>query len=141
MMENPPGNVLNPLIKREHVVRLQHRFWYAIWMNMAIESTYMRIGKEPSGLISVTTQKRTVKVWANSYHLCNELLSELDTLTNSDNVDRTKHKQEGDGRIKVDKLDRKKLQNTLEKCIHTLSLETHKHSRTLVNIYTDKEAG
>ena len=110
-------------------------------MNIAIESTYMRIGKEPSGLISVTTQKRTVKVWANSYHLCNELLSELDTLTNSDNVDRTKHKQEGDGRIKVDKLDRKKLQNTLEKCIHTLSVETHKHSRTLVNIYTDEEAG
>ena len=107
MMETLPGNVLNPLIKRERVVRLQHRFWYAIWMNMAIESTYMRIGKEPSGLISVTTQKRTVKVWANSYHLCNELLSELDTLTNSDNVDRTKHKQEGDGRIKVDKLDRK----------------------------------
>ena len=112
-----------------------------MWMDIAIESTYMRMGKGPLSLIGVTTQEMTVKVWANGHSLCNELLSELDTLTNSDNVHRTKHKEEGDGRIKADQLDRKKLQNTLEKCIHPLSVDTHKNSRTLVNIYTGEEAG
>ena len=141
MMQNLPGNVLNPLMKGEHVVRLQDGLWNAIWMDMAIESTYMRMGKGASGLIGVTTQERTVKVWANGHHLCNELLSELDTLRNNDNMDRTKYKEEGDGRIKADQLDRKKLQNTLEKCIYPLSVDTHKNSRTLVNIYTGEEAG
>ena len=61
MMENIPGNVLNPLMKGKHIVRLQDRLWNAIWRDMAIESTYMRMGKGPSGLIGVTTQERTVK--------------------------------------------------------------------------------
>ena len=134
MMENIPGNVLNPLMKGEHVVRLQERLWNAVWMDMAIESTYMGMGKGPLGLIGVTTQERTVKVWVNGHNLCNELLSELNILRNNDNVDRTKHNEEGDGRIKADQLDRKKLQNTLEKWIHPLSVDTHKNSRTLVNI-------
>ena len=125
MMENVPGNVLNPLMKGEHVVRLREGLWNAIWMNIAIESTYMRMGKGPSGLIGVTTQERTVKVWANGDHLCKKLLSEIDTLGNSDNVDRTKHKKEGDEKIKADQLDRERLQNTLEKCIHPLSVDTH----------------
>ena len=134
MMENIPGNVLNPLMKGEHVVRLQDRLWNAVWMDMAIESTYMGMGKGPLGLTGVTTQERTVKVWVNGHNLCNELLSELNILRNNDNVDRTKHNEEGDGRIKADQLDRKKLQNTLEKWIHPLSVDTHKNSRTLVNI-------
>ena len=125
MMENIPGNVLNPLMKGEHIVRLQDRLWNAIWRDMAIESTYMRMGKGPSGLIGVTTQEKTVKVWANGHHLCKKLLSEIDTLGNSDNVDRTKHKKEGDEKIKADQLDRERLQNTLEKCIHLLSVDTH----------------
>ena len=41
MMENLPGYVLNPLMKREHVVRLQEVLWNLILMDMAIESTYM----------------------------------------------------------------------------------------------------
>ena len=73
MMENLP-DVLNPLIKGEHIVRLQDGLWNAIWTDMAIESTYMRMEKGPSSLIGVRTQESTVKVWANGHHLCNELL-------------------------------------------------------------------
>ena len=125
MMENIPGNVLNPLMKGEHVVRLQNGLWNAIWMDMAIESTYMGMGKGPLGLIGVTTQERTVKFWANDHNLCNELLSDLNILRNNYNVDRAKHKYEGDGKIKAGQLDRKKLKNTLEKCVHPLSVYTH----------------
>ena len=83
------------------------------------------MGKGPLGLIGVTTQERTVKFWANDHNLCNELLSDLNILRNNDNVDRAKHKYEGDGKIKADQLDRKKLKNTLEKCVHPLSIYTH----------------
>ena len=53
MMDNLPGNVWNPLMKQEHVVTLQDGLWNAIWMDMTIESTYMRMGIGPSGPISV----------------------------------------------------------------------------------------
>ena len=84
MMENLPVYVLNPLMKGEHVVRLQEGLWNSIWMDMAIESMYMKIGKGPSGLIGVTTQERTAKVCANGHHLCSNLLSELDNLRSSE---------------------------------------------------------
>ena len=136
MMENLPDNVLKPLMKAEHVVRLQEGSWNAIWSDMAIESTYMKIGKGPSGLIGVTTKERTVKVWANGHHLCKKHLSELDNLRDTEKNNIMKHKEEGLGRIKADQLDRKKLQNTLEKYIHPLAVETHKNSSILVNIYS-----
>ena len=108
---------------------------------MAIESTYMKIGKGPSGLIGITRQERAVKVWANGHYLCNNLLSEFENLRSSDNKDRTKHKEEGDGRIKADQIDRKKLQNNLEKSIHPVQVDTHKNWNILVNIYTGEEVG
>ena len=111
-----------------------------LWLDMAIESTYMKIGKGPSGPIGVTTKERTVKVWANGHHLCNKLLSELDNQRDTEK-NNMKHKEEGLGRIKADQLDRKKLQNTLEKYIHPLAVETHKNSSILVNIYTGEEVG
>ena len=141
MMQNLPDNILKPLMKGEHVVRLQEGLWNAIWMDMTIESTYMKIGKGPSGIIGVTTKERTVKVWANGHHLCNELLSELDSLRDRKNDSPIKHKEEGPGRIKADQLDRNKLQNTLEKCIHPLAVETHKNSSMLVNVYTGEKVG
>ena len=133
MMENLPY-VLNPLIKGEHIVRLQDGLWNAIWTDMAIESTYMRKEKGPLSLIGVRTQESTVKVWANGHHLCNELLLGL---SNSDKADRTKHKEEGDEKIKADQL----LQNTLEKYTHPHLIDTHINSGSLVNIYTVEKAG
>ena len=137
MMENLPDNVLNPLIKGQHIVRLQDRLGNAIWTDMAIESTYMRMEKGPLGLTGARTQESTVKVWANGHHLCNELLLGLDTLRNSDKADRTKHNEEGDEKIKADQL----LQNILEKHSHPHLVDTHKNLVSLVNIYTIEKAG
>ena len=141
MMENFPGNVLNRLMKGEHVLWLLDGLWNAIWMDMTIESIYMSMGKGLSRLIGVTTRERTAKVWVNDHHLCRDLLSELNTLRNSENVGTTRHKEEEDRRIKSNQLDRKMLQNTWEKCIHPLSVDTHNNLRTLVNIYTGEEDG
>ena len=51
MMENLPDSVLNKFMKGQHVVHLQDGFWNGIWSDMAIESTCMKIGKGPSGIV------------------------------------------------------------------------------------------
>ena len=77
MMENLPDSVLNKFMKGQHVVHLQHGIWNGIWSDMAIESTYMKIGKGPSGIVGITTNDRSVSILATSHHLCSELLTEL----------------------------------------------------------------
>ena len=69
MMEKLPTSLLDPFMKGQHVIRLQDGRWNGIWTDMSIESTYMKIGKGPSGLIGITTNERSVKIWANGHHL------------------------------------------------------------------------
>ena len=139
MMENLPDSVLNKFMKGQHVVHLQDGFWNGIWSDMAIESTYMKIGKGPSGIVGITTNDRSVSIWANSHHLCSELLTELSDLGNKQQTSHDKHKEEGAGRIDSDNIDRNKIRSTLEKCIHPLDLETHACNK-LVNIYSGEES-
>ena len=105
------------------------------------QSTYVKIDRRASGLVGVTVKERAVKFWANGHNLFNELFSELENLTDHKNDSLIKHREEGPGIIKADQLDRKKLQNTLKKCIYPLAVETHKNSSILVNIFTGEEVG
>ena len=108
---------------------------------MSIESTYMKIGKGPSGLIGVTTKGRAVKIWASSHHLCGELATELQDLRNkSSETKEVRHKEEYEGRMKSDAEDRLKIRSALLTFIHPLKLETHS-ANILVNIYNEEEAG
>ena len=140
MMERLPNTILEACMKGEHVIHLQQGLWNGIWSDMGIESTYMKIGKGPSGIIGVTTNERTVKIWSNSHHLCGELLTELEDLRTSTANKDGKHKEEGQGRIKGDMEDRLKLRNALATYIHPLQIETHS-ANVLVNIYNGEEAG
>ena len=94
----------------------------------------------PSGMIGVTTNDRSVSIWANSHHLCGELLTERDDqrINHCASSD-TKHKEEGEGRIKSDYKDRSKIKTALDKCIHPLEVKSHE-SNVLVNIYTGEES-
>ena len=99
---------------------------------------YILLG--PSGMISVTTNDRSVSIWANSHHLCGELLTEPDDQRiNHRASSDTTHKEEGEGRIKSDYEDRSKIKTTLDKCIYRLEVKSHT-SNFLVNIYTDEES-
>ena len=87
----------------------------------------------------VTTNDRSVSIWANSHHLCGELLTELNNQRTRQQQSGDKmHKEEGKGRIKADSEDRLKIKTTLDKCIHPLRIESHS-SNILVNIYTAEE--
>ena len=60
-MEKLPEEVLERFLKGEHVMRHQKGFWNAIWSDMFIETTFMRYGKGPGGLIGVTLDQTSVK--------------------------------------------------------------------------------
>ena len=60
--------VLDYFMKREHVMRHQDRLFNAIWSDMSIETTYMKFGKGPSGIIGSTTKPKTLQIWAKSQH-------------------------------------------------------------------------
>ena len=51
---------------------------------MGIETTYMKHGKGPSGIIGITTNERaSVRVWSNEHHLRGAVLNELESLRSS----------------------------------------------------------
>ena len=139
-LERLPNTVLKPFLEGNHVVRLADGYWNGIWTDMSIESTYMKNGKGPSGIIGVTTQERTVNIWANSHHLCTELTNELEALRKEKNLKEKVHKEETAGRMKSDSADRLKIRKALATFIHPLKIETHS-SNILVNIYNGEEAG
>ena len=143
MMEKLPNSLLDQFMKGEHVIHLSKGLWNGLWTDMGIETTYMKIGKGPAGLIGITTNTRSVQIWANGYHLCSELLTGLEDLRNNgddQNGERGKtHKEEGKGRIQSDAYDRQKLQLALTNCIHPFETESHIPAK-LVNIYTGEEA-
>ena len=150
-MEKLPNDLMNKLMKEKHVmeghggqhaVHIKDGIFNGIWSDMAIETTYMKVGKGPAGVIGVTTNERSVSIWSNSHHLCGQLLTELADLSDKDNrVDNKTHKEEGIRRIKSDENDRSKIKTTLGlgKCIHPLQIDSH-GSDVLANIYTGEES-
>ena len=138
-MEKLPEYLVKKFMNGEHMVRIQNGLFNGIWSGMAIESSYMKVGKGPAGVIGVTTNHRSVSIWSNSHHLCGELLIELSDLGSKQQTHDPKHKEEGTGRIKSDADDRSKIRSALNKCIHPLLVETHA-SNVLVNIYIGEES-
>ena len=138
-MKKLPEYLVKKFMNGEHVVCIQNGLFNAIWSDMAIESSYMKVGKGPTGVIGVTTNDRSVSIWSNSHHLCGELLTELSDLGSKQQTHDSKHKEEGTGRIKSDADDRSKIRSALNKCIHPLLVETHA-SNVLVNIYIGEES-
>ena len=61
-MEKLPNETLESFMKGEHVTLHKRRIWNPIWSNMMIETTYMKLGKRPWGIVGVTMQPRTLKV-------------------------------------------------------------------------------
>ena len=49
-------------MKGKHVMSHQNGLWNCIWSDMMIETTYMRYGKGPGGIIGFTTKLRSVKI-------------------------------------------------------------------------------
>ena len=102
-MSRLPATILDPFLKGEHVMHHQQGIWNGIWSDMMIETSYMKFGKGPSGVIGVTTKPRTVQIWAKSQHSCSRILKELSELRNKEDPKIIFHKEEGNARIMNDK--------------------------------------
>ena len=102
-MEKFPREVLERFLKGEHVMRHQKGFWNAIWSDMFIETTFMRYGKGPGGLIGVTLDQTSVKKWANRLHISTQILNDLEAICDKGHQkEKIFHKEEMKGRIKSD---------------------------------------
>jgi len=73
-----------------------------------IETTFMRYGHAPGGIVGITLKPEMLKVWALSLHACSRLESDLDDMTDEDTQSTmvTTHKEEAKARIAEDKRDR-----------------------------------
>jgi len=100
-MEQLPHELLSPFMKSEHVMRHSAGLWNGIWSDMIIETTFVRYGHTPVGIVGIMLKPETLKVWALSLHACNRLESDLDDMT--DEYTQSKvvitHKEEAKARI------------------------------------------
>ena len=126
-------------MKGEHVLRHREGIWHGIWSDMMIETSYMKFGKGPSGIIGQKTKPRTLQIWAKSQHTYSEILQSMDSIREKDESTITNHKEETVGRMKADEIDKVKLQNFLQTCLHPLQDSNHPKN-ALCNIYTGQMA-
>ena len=75
-MHRLPDDVLEKFLKGEHVMRHNPGLWNGIWSAMFIETTFMRYGKGPGGIVGVMLKASTVKRWALSLHIISRIESD-----------------------------------------------------------------
>ena len=104
-----------------------------MWSDMFIETTFMRYGKGPGGLIGITLKPEVVKKWAYSLQICTKILHNLQKMRKKESSkEKLVHKKESAGRIKSDNEDRSKIKKKLKEMIHPL--KTSQHNKQLINI-------
>ena len=99
-------------LEGQHVLHLTNGIFNGTWSYMGIETTYMKHGKGPSGIIGITTNERAVRVWSNGHHLRGAVFNELESLRDTTEKVNEVHKEEQKGRIiwkrrKNDKMENK----------------------------------
>ena len=123
-MHRLPDEVLKKFLKGDHVMRHNLGLWNGLWSDMFIETTFMRYGKGPGGIVGVTPS--TVKRWALSLHITSRIESDLEGMRLEQGKKQALvHKEEMPGRISSDSQDRDNIRQKLEMCIDPLSSDDH----------------
>ena len=138
-MESLQGEELSMFMRGEHVMHHVPGLWIGIWSDMYIETTFMRYGHGPGGIIGITLKPETLKTWALGLHVCCQL--EQDTVNLSCNEQdkcQLNHKEKAKSRIKSDRADRENLSKKLELCIDPLDHASHPPS--ILNIVSGQIA-
>ena len=61
----------------EHVMHHQDGFRNGVWSDLFLETTYIRYGHGPSGIIGSTLNESTLAIWAFSQSTLTQLLNDL----------------------------------------------------------------
>ena len=106
---------------------------------MFIETTFMRYGHGPRGIIGITLKPETLKTWALGLHICSRLEQDIADITEGERVTKQEtHKEETTARIQSDAKDRGSIRRKLELCIDPLNPSSHPSN--IVNIVSGKVA-
>ena len=98
----------------------------------------MRLGHGLAATPGVATDYHQMVKWALSFALTGEVSQHVFGMSNNEQQTlHTHHKEESEGRIKVDKADRLSLCNTLDVCVNPLDDDSHPDG-ALMNIVTGK---
>ena len=137
-MERLPAIVQKQFLLGNHVMRHQPGIWNGIWSDMFIETTFMRYGHGPGGIIGITLQPSTLTRWALSLHLCSQLMKDVSLMAEDSQKDIVTHKEEMPHRIRADNEDRAKLRARIKIAIDPL--DPHDHPAGIINIVTGRIA-
>ena len=120
-MERLPHEIKEHFINGEHVMHHNDGFWNGIWSDMYIETTFMRYGHGPQGIIGNTLKQSAMKKWALSLHTCSKIkrgIAEMTDRTSGTEV--FEHKEEKPACIQSDCTDRSKIKEKLSMCMDPL---------------------
>ena len=131
-MSSMPNEVLDEFMKGHHVMRHVPGIFNGIWSDMMIETTVMRYGHGPGGVVGITLDEKSLDKWALSMHLFSLLEDQLLKLGDESIKKSWYHKEEGNGQIKSDGMDRENINIMLDKCINPFTVENHPEE--IVNI-------
>ena len=128
---------LSKFMKGEHLMHHVPGLWNGLWSDMFIETTFLRYGHGPGGIIGITLKPETLKIWALGPHICSHLEQDIISLVGKEqDISQEAHKEEA--RIASDGADRKSIQDKLKLCIDLL--DPTSHPPTIANIVSGQVA-
>ncbi|EDO50031.1 predicted protein [Nematostella vectensis] len=138
-MERLGDEEIDKFLKGEHTMHHVPGLWNGIWSDMFIETTFMRYGHGPGGIIGITLKPETLKTWALGLHICFRLDQDVASIvSNEQEACQATHEEETQGRIASDSADRESIRKKLELCIDPLKSSAHTSNN--VNIVSGQVA-
>ena len=109
-----PSELLHKFLTGDHAMRHCNGLWNFIWSDMMIETTVMRYGYVPGGIIGITLNESALERYARSLYVSSVLEQSPPGLKrNETNKNVTQHKEESKAWMKIDSIDRDKLWKNL----------------------------
>ena len=90
----------------------------------------MRYGHIHGGIIGITLQPETLKIWALGLYIRCRIVEDMTHMSDHHSVQAQEtHKEESKSRIRADAADRKVIREKLEQCINHLAINSEADSQ------------
>ena len=108
---------------------------------MYIESTFLRYGHSHGGIIEITLQPETLKIWTLDLHIRSRIVEDITNMSDQHSVQTHEtHKEESKSKMQADAAGRKVIREKLEQYINPLAINSETDSQQLVNIVSGRVA-
>ncbi|KAH3868588.1 hypothetical protein DPMN_031738 [Dreissena polymorpha] len=94
--------------------------WYLVgYVN---ETTFIRYGHGPGGIIGKTLKESALKRWALGLHICSQLIQDIKWMRNIEEESVNTQSEESSARMKADCADRENIKKKLDTCIDQMNI-------------------